>query len=177
MKSVQNNKNTMQQRKPMPWLHSFKTAIAAAVLTATVGMAGIALAAVLSDYTVIQNETPVRIGDGQKVWRQPFNTGGRRTSEAFLTLNVKGLTFAESGAEVWINGHFVGSIHPYDGREATDENWYSQTIVFSGSFLNPGDGKDNEIQIWAVTFPGANSSNLYDDFFVKSVICHFHQES
>jgi len=172
MKSVQKNKNMMQQRKPMQWLRSFKTATAVAVLIAIVGMATTAFAVVLSDYAVIQDDTPIPIGDGNPVWNKTFNTGGRRTSEAFLTLNVAGLTFAVSGAEVRINNTIVGHIHPYTGQVETQENWYSQTIVFPGFVLHDGD---NEIEIRAVSFPGATPGNIYDDFFLKSVICHFHQ--
>jgi|RhiMetdeSRZDD1v2_1073273.scaffolds.fasta_scaffold108850_4 hypothetical protein len=172
MKSVQKNKHTMQQRNPMQWLCSCKTATAVVVLIASVGMAAPAFAVVLSDYTVIQNDTSILIGDGNPVWNKTFNTGGRQTSEAFLTLNVAGLTFAVSGVEVRINHIIVGHIHPYAGLVETAENWYSQTIVFPGSVLHDGN---NEIEIRAVSFPGATPGNIFDDFFLKSVICHFHQ--
>src|SRR5262245_31590446 len=96
-------KNTMQDRNPMPWLRSFKTVTAVAVLIATVGMAAAAFAVVLSDYEIIQDNTPILIGDANPVWQKTFNTGGRQTSGAFLTLNVSGLTFAVSDVEVRIN--------------------------------------------------------------------------
>jgi hypothetical protein len=164
-------KNTLQQRNPVQWLRSFKTATAVAVLIAIVGMAATAFAVVLSDYTVIQ-DTPILIGDANPVWNKAFNTGGRQTSEAFLRLDVAGLTFAVNDVEVRINHTIVGHIHPYAGLVETAENWYSQTIVFSGSVLHDGN---NEIEIRAVSFPGATPGNIYDDFFLKSVICHFHQ--
>jgi hypothetical protein len=164
--------NMMQERKPTQWLRFFKTVTAVAVLIVTVGMVVTASAVVLSDYEIIQDNTPILIGDANPVWQKTFNTGGRRTSGAFLTLNVAGLTFAVSDVEVRINHTIVGHIHPYTGREETAENWYSQTIVFSGSVLHDGD---NEIEIRAVSFPGATPDNIYDDFFLKSVICHFRQ--
>jgi len=167
MKSI---KNTMQQRKPMQWLRAFKTVTAVAVLIATGGMAATAFAVVLSDYAIIQDNTSIRIGDTRPVWEKTFNTGGRRTSEAFLTLNVSGLTFAVTDVEVRINNTIIGYIHPYTGETA--DNWYSQTIVFPGSVLHDGN---NEIEIRAVSSPGATAPDIYDDFYLKSVICHFHQ--
>jgi hypothetical protein len=146
-------------------------ATAAAVLTASVGMTGAAFAAVVSDYTVIRGDTSVQIGDALPVWTQTFNTGGRLTSNAFLTLNVSNLTATGTSVEVRINGTIVGYIRPYTG--APSSHWYSQTIVFSGSVLYDGD---NEIEVRAVSYPGANYGDIYDDFFLKGVVCHFKQQ-
>jgi hypothetical protein len=171
MNTVQNSRNTMQPRKPLHWLRFLKTVTAAAVLTATVGMAGTALAAVVSDYSMIVGDSSVQIGDALPVWTATFNTGGRETSNAFLTLNVANLTATSSAVAVRINGTIVGYIYPYTGAPST--HWYSQTIAFSGSVLHNGS---NEIEVRAVSYPGASYGDIYDDFFLKGVICHFKQD-
>jgi hypothetical protein len=172
MNSTPNSRNTMPRRNPVRWLRFLKTATAAAILTATVGMAGTALAAVVSDYTMIVGDASVQIGDVRPVWTQTFNTGGREISNAFLTLNVANLTATGSSVAVRINGTIVGYIYPYPGAPAT--HWYSQTIAFSGSVLHNGN---NEIEVRAVSYPGASYGDIYDDFFLKGVICHFKQSA
>jgi hypothetical protein len=149
-------------------------AVAAAMVTITLGVCGAALATVVSDYSLIRGDAPVRIGDGAAVWEASFNTGGRRaSSDSFLTLNIKGLTMAVHVVEVRLNDVVVGYIYPYAGGVAASENWYSQTIAFEGNKLRDGN---NELEIRAVTFPGAIAGDIYDDFFLKDVVCHFKQE-
>ena len=52
--------------------------------------------------------------------------------------------------------------------------WYTQMVAFNGSDLKNGN---NEVQIEAVGFPGSRSTNKFDDFQVKDMMCFFHQSA
>lgn len=126
---------------------------------------------VLSDFTVIQGDVNRRVGDGATLWEKTFNTGGRHPGgQAILTLMVKGLTETNSDVDVKINNVSVGKIFHYKG--ANPNHWFSQTINIGGGILNNGD---NELQLEAVTWPGATPNNLFDDFFLRDVVCFFQQ--
>jgi len=133
---------------------------------------------VLCDFIEIVGDSPVSIGDALPVWEKTFNTGGRNSSAtAFLIFNVRGLTFAQTNVNVKVNNVIVGSITPYGGLNKTEKDdvakyYYTQMISLSGSQLNSGD---NEIQIEAIGFPESTSSNKFDDFDVKNMMCFFHQ--
>lgn len=133
---------------------------------------------VVSDFTLIVGDSSVTIGDSLPVWEKQFNTGGRRSdAPALLIFNVRGLTYANSSVNVKINNTTVGQIHPYSGltnaeRDNTANHWHTQMIAMNGTSLKDGD---NEIQIEAVGFPGSTSTNKFDDFNVKDVVCFFHQ--
>jgi hypothetical protein len=130
---------------------------------------------VVSDFTLIQGDTPVTIGDALPVWEKTFNTGGRESgSPAFLIFNVRGLTVTNVNVVVKINNVEVGQIRRYGGDGDIANNWYTQMIAVSGSQLNNGN---NEIQIQAVGWPGAEAGNLFDDFQLKDVVCFFHQSA
>lgn len=136
--------------------------------------------AVLCDFIEIVGDSSVTIGDSQPVWEKAFNTGGRNSSgTALLIFNIKGLTYATSSVAVKINNTTVGNLYPYKckddaERDIVSQNWYTQMISVSGSTIKDGN---NEIQINAVGYPGATSSNMYDDFQIKNVVCFFHQSS
>jgi hypothetical protein len=157
-----------QARKPAGWHRALKGCAAALVLALSVGLAE---AAVVGDFTIIRGDDPKRIGDGAAVWEVNFNTGGRRAaSPAYLILNVKGLNVAVVPVEVRVNNLVVGYIYPSPGASA--ETWQTQMIALQGDTLNDGD---NELELRAVSYPGAIPADLYDDYYVKLVICHFHQ--
>lgn len=127
----------------------------------------------VSDFVMIKGDEPIRIGDGRDLWEAPFNTGGRSADHhAFLIFNVKGLTHTNLDVRVRVNGIEVGKIYHYGGRSETAEYWFTQMIAMQGQTLNDGD---NEIEIRAVSWPGATADNLYDDFYLKDVFCFFHQ--
>ena len=128
---------------------------------------------VLSDFTLIRGDDEVTIGDGLSVWETTFHTGGRESgAPAFLIFNVRGLTHTNVDVEVRVNNAVVGHIRRYPGEESTSSYWFTQMIAMNGSTLNDGN---NELQINAVSFPGATNNNVFDDFQLKDVVCFFHQ--
>ena len=130
---------------------------------------------VLCDFTLIRDNDAVTIGDADDTWQATFNTGGRESgSPAFLIFNVRGLTATNVNVVVEINDEEVGQIRRYGGDGDINNNWYTQMIAFSGSTLNNGN---NEIKIQAVSWPGAEEGDLYDDFQLKDVVCFFHQSA
>ena len=140
--------------------------------------------AVVSDYQSIRGDNPINIGDGNQVWEEHFDTGGRRGGNltAFLIFNVRGLTHATQSVPVKINDREVGRIHPYSlpGGNPNANNrrhWFTQMIAFSGNILDRRSGRRNKLEIEAVPFPGATGSDAFDDFQLKNIICFFHQEA
>lgn len=135
---------------------------------------------VLCDFVVIQGDANRRIGDGAILWEKTFNTGGRRSGgQAILMLMVKGLTYATEPVDVKINNKSVGKIFPYRlptnaERNATADHWHTQIINIGGGILN---SRNNELQMVAVGFPESTPSNVFDDFFVRDVVCFFQQSS
>ena len=130
---------------------------------------------VVSDFTLIRGDSVVTIGDSLPVWETTFNTGGRESgSPAFLIFNVRGLTATTVNVAVKINNQEVGQIRRYGGDGDIVNNWYTQMIAVDGSTLNNGN---NELQIQAVGWPGAEAGNLFDDFQLKDVVCFFHQSA
>lgn len=129
---------------------------------------------VLCDFVVIQGDDNVVLGDGGVVlWEKNFSTGGRHSGgEAILMLMVRGLTETTSNVPVKINNKTVGNIYNYNG--ANSNHWFTQIINIGTTVLKDGN---NEIQIGAVSWPGAESGNLYDDFAIRDVICFFKQSS
>jgi hypothetical protein len=130
---------------------------------------------VVSDFTVIQGDGRITIGDsGTTLWEATFGTGGRAANEiAFLIFNVRGLTDATTDVAVKVNNVEVGTIRRYASGNNNAGDWYTQMITVDGSTLNSGN---NELQIEAVGWPGATAGNMFDDFDLKDVICFFHQE-
>lgn len=128
---------------------------------------------VLCDFIVIQGDVNRRLGDGATLWEKNFNTGGRHPGgAAILMLMVKGLTSADMNVDVKINGKGVGKIFRYKGAHAQD--WFTQIINIGPGTLKDGD---NEIQLEAVSWPGASATNLFDDFYLRDVVCFFQQHT
>ncbi|MBD2441010.1 polysaccharide lyase family protein [Nostoc sp. FACHB-110] len=145
------------------------------------------MVAEVSDFIEITDTDPntnkqeeITIGDDRLVWERRFNTPSRKSNRtAFLIFNIRGLTDTESEVKVKINNETIGTITPYPGlseasKQQIKKHWYTQMIGIPGKVLKDGE---NEIQIEAVGFPGANNSNKFDDFVIKNVICFFHQNA
>jgi hypothetical protein len=129
---------------------------------------------VLCDFVVIQGDSNKVLGDsGDVLWEKTFNTGGRSSGGgAILMLMVKGLTSTKSNVPVKINNIDVGYIFHYNG--ANSGHWFTQIINIGANILKDGN---NELQIGAVSWPGAKPGDLYDDFYIRDVICFFQQSS
>lgn len=128
---------------------------------------------VVCDIQVIQGDASRRIGDGASLWEKTFNTGGRHSGgKAILMLMVKGLTATDTTVDVKINNKSVGKIFNYNG--APSSHWFTQIINIGSGILNNGD---NELQIEAVSWPGAKPGNIFDDFYVRDVVCIFQQRA
>ena len=141
----------------------------------------------VGDFRLIVEDSPINLGDSNQVWQQNFNTGGRdANTPGFLIFNVRGLTHSDRDVVVSINGTQVGVIHNYrpggSGIDTTNINqpekwrqsghWYTQIIGFTGNQINDGN---NTIQIQAVEFPENTSTNRFDDFEIKDLVCFFRQ--
>lgn len=87
-------------------------------------------------------------------------------------LMVKGLTVTESKVDVKINDTSVGNIFPYTG--ADPNHWFTQIINIDSGTLQDGD---NELQIEAVSWPKAGPGDIYDDFYLRDVVCIFQQRA
>ena len=129
---------------------------------------------VVCDIQVIQGDACKKLGDGgATVWEKNFNTGGRHSGgNAILMFMVKGLTATNSDVTIKINGTNVGKIEHYNGADS--RHWFTQIVNIGGGVLKNGN---NELQIEAVSFSGASPGNLYDDFWLKDVVCIFQQRA
>ena len=126
---------------------------------------------ILSDYTVIEG-TSIKIGDGsnENGFTETFNTSGRRSSgKTFISFMVKGMTITTDNADVYVNDVRVGALDNNNGGRTNE--WQTQTIVFNGSILIDGD---NTLRVSSVPNP-ISETDHHDDFWVRSIICHFHQ--
>ena len=129
---------------------------------------------VVCDIQVIQGDSTKRLGDGgATVWEKTFNTGGRHSGgKAILMFMVKGLTATNSDVTIEINGTNVGKIEHYNGADS--RHWFTQIVNIGSGVLNNGN---NELQIQAVSWPGARAGDIYDDFWIKDVVCIFQQKA
>ena len=129
---------------------------------------------VVSDFTIVQGDDRVTIGDSNTLWEANFSTSARVESEpALLIFNVRGLTDTNVDVVVRVNDIQVGTIGRYNGGSSNAGNWFTQMIRVEGATLNSGS---NELRIEAVGWPGATAGNMFDDFDLKDVVCFFHQD-
>ena len=129
--------------------------------------------ALFCDFQVIQGDAVKRLGDGgETVWRKNFETRGEPGGMAVLMFMVAGLTVANSDVRIRVNERDVGKIEHYNGADA--RHWFSQIVNIGPNILNDGM---NEIEIRAVSWSGATEGDLWDDFFIKDVICFFQQST
>ena len=125
---------------------------------------------VLSDFTTILGDSTVEIGDGsnRNGWTANFDTGGRTGGTAFITFMMKGLTKAQGNAQVFVNDTPVGYLFHSNGGNAN--HWSMQTVSLKGGTLKDGG---NVLRVESVQ---ATTSG-YDNYFLRDIICHFHQEA
>ena len=146
---------------------------------------------IVADYVVILGNEPVCIGDDPKnaptieEWAAKFGAGGcEAVGDAVLSFNVSQLTASKGNVPILINGQQVGEIRRYFGAEIPKERawdyWYSQTITFPSTLLNSTTPDGNEIRIRCSVIDeekAESKDDKLDDFFIKDVVCWFHQRS
>ena len=128
---------------------------------------------VLGDFETILNDGTVVIGDNSNKngWTAKFNTGGRRSDKtAYITFMVRGMTAAVGHAEVFVNEVKVGDLFNNNGGAVTQ--WQTQIVSLGGHQLNNGS---NDIRVSSVQ--AAPPHTGLDDFAIRNVICHFHQDA
>jgi hypothetical protein len=128
---------------------------------------------IINNFQVIQGNQAQKIGDrGTDLWVESFNTRGRYSNgQAILTFMVRGLTDSDQDVDVLINDTVVGSIGHYYGGDP--RHWFSQTVQIDEGVLRNGE---NTLRIEATGLPVPRPGNLYDDFYIKDVVCFFQQE-
>ena len=127
---------------------------------------------IVSDFVVIQGDITRRIGDRATLWEKTFDTVGRAHGGlAILTFMVKGLIHTESNVDVKINGKHVGRIFNY--KDADPNHWFTQIMTIGSNILNDGE---NKIHIEAVSYPSSESGDIFEDFYIRDVVCFFKQE-
>ena len=129
---------------------------------------------VVSDFTHIVGDQNIRIGDGsnESGYTKSFGTGGRHAStNAFISFMVKGMTATNDNADVFVNDVKIGVLFNNNGGNAN--HWQTQTVSMSGSNLNSGN---NVLRVSPVSNPTSPTDD-FDDYFIRNVICHFHQSA
>jgi hypothetical protein len=133
-------------------------------------------------YVVIQGAAPQRIGDGSIVWEKAFAAQRPVAAPAVLMVRVQSLTHAISSVAVLLNGQVVAYLTPFPGGWAplgdagvnADQAWYTEELTIDGSILRDGE---NRIQLQAVTFPGNDLTNVFDDFWVADLVCLYQSQA
>lgn len=130
---------------------------------------------VVSDFIHIVGDQNIRIGDGENesgYYTDTFNTGGRNSnSNAFITFMIKGMTGTNDNADVFVNDVKVGAL--FNNNGGNRNHWQTQTVSLSGSGLKNGN---NVLRVSPVTNTG-NQNDDFDNYFIRNVICHFHQSA
>lgn len=130
--------------------------------------------AVVGDFIHIVGDTNVKIGKGSNSngFKKKFNTGGRHAPGlAYITFMIRGMTDTKESAEVSVNSKVVGKLfHNWKGRK---QEWTTQSVTLKGTDLNNGS---NTIHLSTVDKWGSSNPGK-DDYFVRNVICHFHQRA
>lgn len=127
---------------------------------------------ILSDFTHIVGDQSIRIGDGsnESGYTDSFPTGGRNPDDtAFISFMIKGMTVTDENADVFVNDVKVGVL--FNSNGGNRNHWNTQIVSLGGSGLNNGN---NVLRVGPVTNPGSANDD-YDDFYIRNVICHFHQ--
>jgi len=128
---------------------------------------------VVSDFETLLGDTTVSIGDSANSsgWTKSFGTGGRRSSStAYIAFMVKGMTQTDEHAEVFVNDQKIGLL--FNNKGGNREHWQTQIVSLGGATLNDGS---NVIRVETVL--AAPPASGKDDFSIRNVICHFHQEA
>ncbi|MEB3181646.1 MAG: hypothetical protein VKL59_21820 [Nostocaceae cyanobacterium] len=128
---------------------------------------------VVSDFVLIIGDENIRIGDGsnENGFTRSFNTGGRRASSpAYISFMVKGMTATNDDADVFVNDKKVGVL--FKAKGADPNHWQTQSVAMNGSDLKDGN---NVLRVGSV--PNPTGTDDFDDFTIRNVYCHFHQEA
>jgi hypothetical protein len=80
------------------------------------------------------------------------------------------MTVATKNAKVYLNDKHVG--HILNNKGGNKDEWQTQIIQLVGGDLINGD---NTLELRAVEFSGGGDNN-FDDYFVRNMICHYHQD-
>lgn len=129
--------------------------------------------AVVSDFVHIVGDDNIRIGDGshENGFTRSFNTGARLANyPAYISFMVKGMTATDDDADVFVNDKKVGVL--FKAKDGNPNHWQTQTVWMDGSDLKDGD---NVLRVGTVSNP--TGTDTFDDFTIRSVYCHFHQNS
>ena len=128
---------------------------------------------VLGDFETILGDSTVVIGDtaNSSGWTKNFNSGGRRSqSTAYITFMVRGMTATDENAPVFVNDKKIGDL--FNNKGGNPAHWQTQIVSLGGHELNDGS---NVIRVGTVL--AASPDTGKDDFAIRDVICHFHQEA
>jgi len=129
---------------------------------------------IVSDFVHILGDQTVKIGDGsnENGYTKQFGTGGRhRSGTAYITFMVKGMTVTEDHADVFVNDVKVGTL--FNNKGGNKNHWQTQIVSLGGGQLNGGN---NTLRVGTVPNPDSNTDD-FDDFFIRNVICNFHQSA
>ena len=129
---------------------------------------------VVSDFTHIVGDQNIRIGDNsnESGFTDTFSTGGRNsTHNAFITFMISGMTVTTDNADVFVNNTKVGVL--FNNKGGNPNHWQTQTVSMSGSTLNNGN---NTLRVSPVTNQ-TSATDDFDDYLIRNVICHFHQNA
>lgn len=129
---------------------------------------------ILSDFNHIIGDTTVHIGDASNSsgYTKDFSTMGRVSSRtAFISFMVKGMTVTDENADVFVNDQKIGVL--FNNKGGDRDHWQTQTVSMGGGRLETG-ANGNTLRVAPVTYQGGGNDS-FDDFSIRNVICHFHQ--
>lgn len=130
--------------------------------------------AILSDFVRIVGDESIVIGDNnnESGFTRSFRTADRREDRsAYISFMLKGMTGTNDNAEIFVNDRIVGLLLPNNG--GNPDHWQTQTISLEGNQLEDGN---NILRVGPVASM-SGSPNNFDDFTIRNVYCHFHQDS
>ncbi|NUT49991.1 MAG: hypothetical protein HOV94_22170 [Saccharothrix sp.] len=141
---------------------------------------------VLADYEVVFDGEH-HLGDGASAnFVSSFSAGGALPNyKGLLVLMVGGLNVAPllELPKVLLNGTEIGKLAPvYLGWNSdqglAQQSWYTQHIIFSTNLLKTQQVNENKLTITAAKLsqPPPNAG-VYDDFWVRDIVCFFRQAS
>ena len=135
----------------------------------------------VSNFVIIRGDSSRRVGDGAPVFETTFTIPEPPPTvpalnplvHSVITYMVKGLTVATTNPEIRINNSVVGQIQR--ARGADRNHWFTQTVTIASgnTFPIPLHTGTNELEIRAVSYPGAGGGDIFDDFFLRNIIVHY----
>lgn len=143
---------------------------------------------IVGDFSIVSHQThaptgrfgnlasPYIIGDNSldQPLELSFGTGGRHNSPALITMMVRSLT--DGHARVVLNNdHEIGRISPSSSEDQS--TWRQEQFVVHSNILSGANSDEaNTLQI----FPVQEADDVpgdHDDFFVRDIVCFFHQQT